>query len=157
LAIINKGNGVSKKTDLERLLARLVGRVIHDGVVLRAREVLVLERVERAPLAIYPHLFRVVDAQVLDLGDVLNLLHVRGIAPCAENNSDLGARVDVVRGDERAGGVVDERRELDGQLVFLKRLAEHGGDVTALGVGCAEALGPPDELAMVDAFLSGKF
>lgn len=46
LAEVETGNHL-----LERLLVRLVGRLVDDGVVLRPREVLVLERVERSPLA----------------------------------------------------------------------------------------------------------
>ena len=35
-------------------------------------------------------------AQVRDLGDVLNMLHVCGITTCPKDDSYLGSRVDVV-------------------------------------------------------------
>ena len=38
--------------------------------------------------------------------------------------------------------------------VLRKRLAEHGDDVMAFGVGRAEALRPADEIAVVDTILS---
>lgn len=43
--------------------------------------------------------------------------------------------------------------EAEGTYVFLEALSEHRDDIVPLGIGRAEALGPPDQLAMVDLIL----
>jgi hypothetical protein len=40
--------------------------------------------------------------------------HIRGIASCSKDAAYLALVVSVRRSDKRAGGVVNERRELDG-------------------------------------------
>ena len=54
---------------------------------------------------------------MIDLLNVLHILHIRRVAPRAEDDGDLRARVHVVRCDERAGGVVDERGEFDWEVL----------------------------------------
>lgn len=46
------------------------------------------------------------NAQVCDLGDVLNMLHVCGIATRPKDDGYLGSRADVVRRYECAGSVI---------------------------------------------------
>lgn len=117
----------------------------------------------------------IVDAQVLDLMDLADALHVGSITASTEDNCDTCAWIDVRRRDERSGGVVDERRELCGHILgtprvqtrpngcvregredthmSLQAIAEHRSDISAFGVASAETLGPANELAVIDAFL----
>lgn len=90
-------------------------------------EMLVVERVESAPLALGTISFILiaglaavsthVDGHALTLGqthgshlgDVLGRLHVCGVASGTKDDGNLGVGVDVVGRDERTGRVVDER------------------------------------------------
>ena len=56
-------------------------------------------------------------AQVVYLRNLANFLHIRGIASSAKDDRNFGIRVDVVRRDKGTGGVVDERRKCDRQLL----------------------------------------
>lgn len=128
--------GVGERTTyLESLLARFIRRLINDLVVLRPWEMFVLKRVkctlhtnnqnqpslpERGslqetppthPFTINRHLRIVLDPQRLALFNIAHLLHIRSVTSRSEDDSDLRAWVDVVRGDERAGRVVDEGGE----------------------------------------------
>ena len=154
---------------LERLLARLVRRLVDLDVVLSPRQDLVLLRVEGAPLAVDRDLGVVRQVEVLDLRDVRHLLHVGAaasafalaqrdgrIAARAEDDADLRARVDVARRDERAGRVVDERVELDRNVELLQTVAQHLGRIVALDIGRAEALRPSQQDAVVDALLVAR-
>ena len=79
----------------------------------------VLERIERSPLAVDSHLLLIGQSQSLHLGDVLDGLHVGSVASGSEDDSDFGGRVDVIGGDESSGGVVDESREGDGDVLIF--------------------------------------
>lgn len=72
-----------------------------------------LKAIERSPLAVDSHLLLCRQTQVLDLGDVLDGLHVGGVAAGSKDTGDLGVGVDVVGGNESSGGVVDQSRELN--------------------------------------------
>jgi len=52
---------------------------------------------------------------MLQLFNVPNLLHIRSIASRSEYTADFGTRVNVVGCDERAGRVVNQRAECDGE------------------------------------------
>lgn len=135
-----------------------------------------LKRIKRAPLAVDRHLRVAWDSPVFELGDVLDVLHVGGVAAGAEDDGNLGVGVDVVRGDERPGCVVDERgeghrdillyramrrgtwacRRSRGTCIFLDGLAEHFCNVASFGIGCAKAFRPADKFAMINLVLSVK-
>lgn len=91
-------------------------------------QVSVLKRVERSPLAVDSHLLAVGQSQSLHLGDVVDGLHVGGVASGSEDDSDLGGGVDVVGGNKSASGVVDEGREGDGDVL---RQARRGKQVSS--------------------------
>ena len=57
------------------------------------------------PFTVDRHVHVGVDAQVRDLGDVPYALHVRGVATSAENASNAGLGVHVVRRDKRARSI----------------------------------------------------
>ncbi len=113
----------------------------------------VLERVKGTVLAVDGHLLVLRQTEVLDLGDVLDVLHVGGVTARAKDAGDASVLVDVVGRNEGTRGVVDDRDHLDGQVELVERLAEHGSAVAAFRVGVAEALGPSHELAVVDLVL----
>ena len=69
----------------------------------------------------------VVDAQVFDLVDLPNALHVGSIAPSTEDHCNTCARIDVRRCDEGSGGIVDERRQLCGHILGTPRV-KHDAD-----------------------------
>jgi hypothetical protein len=48
------------------------------------------------PFTVDSHVNLVVNAKVLDLRNVLDMLHVRGITARSKDTCDLGVRVDVV-------------------------------------------------------------
>lgn len=58
------------------------------------------------PFTINSHVNVGRNAQVCDLGDVFNMLHVRGITTSPEDDGYLSFRADVVRRDKCAGGIV---------------------------------------------------
>ena len=69
------------------------------------------------PLAVDGHLGVRINTQMSDLRDIPYTLHVRRIAPCAEDTRDACLRVHVVRRDECPGGVACKRDELCGNLL----------------------------------------
>jgi hypothetical protein len=74
------------------------------------------------PFAIDGHLRLVVDAQVFDLMDLPDALHVGSITAGAEDHRNTRARIDVRRRDEGSGSVVDERRQLCGHILGTPRV-----------------------------------
>jgi hypothetical protein len=122
------------RAHLEGLFVRLVGLLVDDLIVLGPREMFMLKGIERAlgwpiirhhlltaktrfrsthPLAVDGHLRVGINAQIGDLGDIADALHVGGVAAGTENDCNTRPGVDVGRGDERAGGVVDDSSEAD--------------------------------------------
>jgi hypothetical protein len=81
--------------------------------------------------------------------------HVSSVASGSEDDSHLGVGVEVVGRDEGTGGVVDEGRESDGNVVLFESGAEELSAVDALDSGVAETLGPTDEDTVVDLVLPG--
>lgn len=73
------------------------------------------------PFAIDGHLRLIVDAQVLDLMDIADALHVGRITASTEDDCDTCAWIDVRRRDEGSGSVVDERREFCGHILGTPR------------------------------------
>jgi hypothetical protein len=63
------------------------------------------------PFAVDSHVCLVVDAQVLDFVDLPDAFHVSGIATCTKDHSYTCARVDIRRGNEGPGSVIDDRRQ----------------------------------------------
>lgn len=96
----------------ERLLARLVGRLINDDVEFGSGQVLVLERIECSPFTVDSHALLGWKANTVHLGDVLRSLHVGGIASSTKDDGNLGVWVDIVGRNEGTGRVVDECSEL---------------------------------------------
>jgi hypothetical protein len=127
------------------------------------------------PFAVDSHVCLVVDAQVLDFVNLPDAFHVSGIATCTKDYSYTRARVDIRRGNERPGSVIDDRRQFRRYVlkeryrvkmtmavsergesypyVFFQALAEHVSDVPALGVGRSETLCPTNEFAVIDTLL----
>lgn len=70
-----------------------------------------------APFAVDSHLCICRESQIVDLGDVSNLLHVGSVATGTEDDTGFRRTVDVGRGDESTGRVVDERDETDGNVL----------------------------------------
>jgi len=101
---------------LKGLLAGAGGVAVDDDVVLGARQDDVLV-VEGAVLAVDGDGHVRGQAHVGDLGDGADVLHVRGVDAGAEDAADLDLGVRVRGGDERSGGVVDQRGDLDGQAL----------------------------------------
>ena len=63
------------------------------------------------------HLCLVVDAQVFDLVNPPDALHVSSITTSTEDQCNTRVWVDVPRCDEGSGGVVDERMKLCGHIL----------------------------------------
>ena len=70
------------------------------------------------PFAVDHHVNAFIYAQLLNFWNVLDVLHVRCVATSAEDAGDACSRVDIVRCDESASGVVDKRHELDGEFLY---------------------------------------
>ena len=74
------------------------------------------------PFAINGHMRLIVDAQVLDLMDFADALHVGSITAGTEDDRDTCAWIDVRGRDEGSGSVVDEGRELCGNILGTPRV-----------------------------------
>lgn len=70
------------------------------------------------PFTVDSHVNLVVKSKVLDLWNVLDVLHVRGVTPRSKDTCDLGVGVNVVRGDEGSCCVVDEGGEFDREILL---------------------------------------
>ncbi len=90
---------------------------------------------------------------MLDFGDILDVFHVGSVTARTKDTCDPGLVVDVVGSNQRTSGIVDNGNHLDGKLVLIERLAEHGSAITAFGVGVAESFGPSYEPTVVDLVL----
>lgn len=60
------------------------------------------------PFTINNHLRPRINHQILSLPNLANVLHIRRVTSRPEDDGDLGAGVDIVRGDEGSGCVVDD-------------------------------------------------
>jgi hypothetical protein len=85
------------------------------------------------PFAIDGHLRLIVYAQVLDLMDLADALHVGSITASTEDDCDTRAWIDVRRRDEGSGSVVDERRELCGHILGTPRVQTRSMAVSEKG------------------------
>lgn len=140
---------------LKRLLVR-TGRVaVDDDVVGRAGQDDVLA-VKGAVLAVDGNGRLGRQLVVFQFGHGAEIFHVGGVAAGAEDAADLDLIVRVGRGDQRAGGVVDQRRHFDGQASPGQGVLEHGYDVMSLDAVDVEAFGPPLQDAVVDVVLRGR-
>lgn len=81
------------------------------------------------PFAVDGHLGLVVDAQVFDLMDLSDALHVGSITASTEDHCNTRVRIDVRGRDEGSGGVVDERRKLCGHILGTPRVKHANGSV----------------------------
>lgn len=59
------------------------------------------------PFTIDSHLRLRIDPKVVDLLNVANALHISSIASCTENDSNLSRGVDIMRGNQCSGRVID--------------------------------------------------
>ena len=81
------------------------------------------------PFAIDSHQRLVVDAQILDLRDVPNALHVGSITASTEDDRDTRARIDIRRRDEGSSRVVDKCCQLCGNVLGQPRVKHVDGHV----------------------------
>lgn len=70
-----------------------------------------------APFAVDSHLCICRESQIVDLGDVSDLFHVGSVATSTEDDTGFRRSVDVGRGDESTGRVVNEGDETDGNVL----------------------------------------
>lgn len=59
------------------------------------------------PFTIDSHFRLRIDPKVVDLLNVANALHISSIASCTENDSNLSRGVDIMRGNQCSGRVID--------------------------------------------------
>lgn len=79
------------------------------------------------PLAVDRHLGVGRESEVVDLGDVSDLFHVGSVATGTEDDTGLGRTVDVGRGDQSTGRVVNQSDKRDRNV-----LNRHGGDMSSI-------------------------
>ena len=81
------------------------------------------------PFAVDRHLHIGVDAEVRDLWDVADTLHVRRVAARTEDDSDTRLGVNVVRCDEGARGITCQRDDFSRhRLIAICPSARNAGD-----------------------------
>ena len=137
---------------LEGLLARSRRVAVDDDVVGRSRQDDVL--VVKGPvLAVDSDGHVGGEVEVRDLGDGSAVFHVGGVAARAEDAADAHRVVGVGGGDQRAGRVVDERGQLDGQAARGEGGFEERDDVVAFDAFDVETLGPALQHAVVNVVL----
>lgn len=76
-----------------------------------------LNRITAHPFTVDGHVGTWVYPQVSDLGNVFDVFHVCGIAPCSEYTRDFGSGVHIMRGDQCSGGIIDEGSECHRDLL----------------------------------------
>jgi len=73
------------------------------------------------PLAVNAHFGIHVNTTVCNFRNVLDPLHVRGIAASPKDDGDLGFWIHIVRRDERPSRIVDQSRQLNAKLLQCPR------------------------------------
>ena len=69
------------------------------------------------PFTVDAHFGTDVNATARDLWNVLHPFHVCGVAAGSKDDSDLGFRIHIARSDERPSRIVDQRRQLNAELL----------------------------------------
>lgn len=75
-----------------------------------------------------PYLGLAGEVQMRHLGDRRDLLHICRVAAGAEDDARARVGVDVRRGDERARRVVDERNEIDRDVLLVRQSSGRRAD-----------------------------
>ena len=69
------------------------------------------------PFAVDGHFCISIDTEMIDFWDTTDTLHVRRVATRAEYDSNFSARVNVARGNECSGCVINYCGQLDGHVL----------------------------------------
>lgn len=105
--------------------------------------------VERAPFGVDDHLRVHLPLVRRELAELLHLDHECTVRASAEDGTAQRMALLVCGREQRADGVVDERRDLDRNLLPLQRRLQQPRHVLADRARRREALGPVDQLALI--------
>lgn len=109
---------------------------------------------------------------MLEFGNVTNFLHVRRIATSTKDDAHLCVRINVMRGHESTGRVVDQAYYLDGYFLTFRRISsgwkglalwtdkliqaflEHLDNVLTFDTWSAKAFCPAQQDTVINLFLT---